>query len=75
MHLQTFVCKGANCEMRNNPPTPNKLKIAKKWIFNLNNQNIILLFMLAYQSKNDDEDKNDGDGDKEDQVGRHGLLI
>ena len=74
MHLQTFVCKGANCEMRNNPPTPNK-----KWIFNQNNQkitlNIILLFMLAYQSKNDDEDKHNGDGDEEYKVGRHGLLI
>ena len=37
--------------------------------------NILLLFMLAYQSKNDDEDKNDGDGDKENEVGRHGPLI
>ena len=48
-------------------------------IFNQNNQkitlNILLLFVLAYQGKNDDEDKNNGDGDKEDEVGRHGLLI
>ena len=38
-------------------------------------KNTNLLFMLAYQSKNDDEDKNNGDGDKEDKIGRHGLLI
>ena len=48
-------------------------------IFNQNNQkitlNILLLFVLAYQGKNDDEDKNNGDGNKEDEVGRHGLLI
>ena len=40
-----------------------------------NKNNTNLLFMLAYQSKNDDEDKNNGDGDKEDKIGRHGLLI
>ena len=37
--------------------------------------NICLLFMPAYQSKNDDEDKHNGDGDEEYEVGRHGLLI
>ena len=34
-------------------------------------KSIRLLFMLAYQRKNDDKDENNGDRDEENQIGRH----
>ena len=55
----------------NNEQPGSKCVLSLKVFSCCSRKSIRLLFMLAYQRKNDDKDENNGDRDEENQIGRH----